>query len=79
MYRSIRKHTHWIWCICIDNGFIYSAFSDKTIIKWDDSGNCVSVLKGHTGGVMILASFKGYLLSGSNDNKIIKWMKGRLI
>ena len=54
-------------CICVHDGFIYSGSDDNTIIKWDDSGNCICVLEGHTGGVWSLISFKGYLFSGSSD------------
>src|SRR3984885_6927111 len=58
---------------CVHDGFIYSGSGDRNIVKWDDSGNCICVLEGHTSGVRSLISFKGYLFSGSSDKTIIRW------
>ena len=49
---------------------------DKTIRVWNfESGECLKVLKGHTGGVtsLCISPSNGYLCSGSDDKSIIVW------
>ena len=56
------------------NGNFASGSSDKVIRIWEDSGNCVAALTGHTDPVSCLACLDdGTLVSGSDDKTIRLW------
>uniref|UniRef100_A0AAU6MX40 Tumor necrosis factor receptor-related factor 7 n=1 Tax=Argopecten irradians TaxID=31199 RepID=A0AAU6MX40_ARGIR len=64
-----------VWCLCVNNDFLFSGSSDKTIKVWDTGNNykCLKTLEGHTGIVLAICTYGNKLYSGSQDSNIIVW------
>ena len=64
-----RPHSLTCW-----NNKLYSGFFDGTIGVWDEQGNMIQTLHGHTSWVRCLCVWKNLLLcSGSDDKTIRMW------
>ena len=50
----LKRHARSIYCLTVWNNHLYSGSSDKTIRKWNSSGECIGVLEGHTDYVYFL-------------------------
>ena len=52
---------------------LFSGHDDRTVRKWNFSGDCLAVMRGHTDIVWCLVIFDGSLFSGSFDCTVRKW------
>ena len=52
---------------------LLSTHYDRTVRKWNFSGDCLLVMKGHTDYVWCLVIFDAFLFSGSTDCTVRKW------
>jgi len=57
-----------------DNKLLISGSRDKDIRVWNlETGECISVLKGHTGGVLDVTATENHIISCSEDTTIKIW------
>src|SRR5258708_6638926 len=62
-----------VTCLLVHETFLYSGSSDFTIRKWSISGQCLTVMEGHTDWIGCLVVYRGDLYSGSDDKIIRRW------
>ena len=55
------------------NNSLFSCSYDQTIRRWNEKGECISVLTGHTDWVYCLEVWNEFLCSGSWDRTIRVW------
>ena len=52
---------------------LFSGHDDCTVRKWNFSGECLLVMKGHTSFVYCVVLFDAFLFTGSSDFTVRKW------
>ena len=67
-------HTHYVWCLTVHGGKLYSGSQDNTVKVWDCSTNkLIKTLTGHTRPVICFTIHDGKLYSGGRDGTIKVW------
>lgn len=68
------KNQKFVCCFCFKHNKIYTGYEDGLIIAWDQQGELVYPLIGHTNRInVILGTETNYLITTSNDCTVRQW------